>query len=182
MSEKRGPWTILEKKVVYKDPYLEVRNDKIINPSGTVGTFSVVNAKHGISVLPIDDKGYVYLTKEFKYAIGKYSISTASGGIEDREPPLKTAKRELMEELGIKAKKWKYLGKVNPFTTFIFSESHLYLAQDLDFGQPRNDDGEIIKPVKVKFDKAVEMVLKNKINHTPSIVLILKAREHLKSK
>ncbi len=182
MPEKRGPWTILEKKVVYKDPYIEVRKDQVISPSGEKGTFSTVTAKHGVSVLPIDKKGYVYLTKEFKYAIGKYSISTPSGGIDDNESPLKTAKRELMEELGIKAKKWKYFGKVNPFTTFIFSESHLFLAQNLEFGQPKNDDGEVIDTVKIKFEKAVEMVLKNKIDHTPSAVLILKAKEYLKSK
>ncbi len=180
MPEKRGPWTILKKKVVYKDPYLEVRKDKIINPSGTTGTFSVINAKHGVSVLPIDDRGFVYLVNEFKYALGDYSISAASGGIEGKERPLRTAKRELMEELGIKAKKWKHLGCVHPFTTFIFSESHLFIAQDLSFFKPQNDDGEIIEPVKIKFDKAVDMVMKNKITHTPTIALILKAKELLK--
>ncbi|HLD57381.1 MAG TPA: NUDIX hydrolase [archaeon] len=182
MPEKRGPWTVLKKNVIYRDPWIEVRKDDVIRPEGSKGTYSMVTAKHGVSVLPIDDKGNVYLVREFKYALGKYSISTSSGGIEGSEPPLKAAKRELAEELGIKAKRWKYLGKINPFTTFVFSEAHLFLAQGLELGQPKNDDGEIIEMVKVKFEKAVEMVLNNKIDHSPSAILILKAKEYLKDK
>ncbi len=179
MIEKKGPWKIKKKTVVYKDDWLKLTVDDVIRPNGEDGTYSVVAAKHGIGVLPLDDQGYVYLVKEFKYAINKDSVGVPCGGIEGMEPPLETAKRELKEELGITAKKWKYFGMIYPFTSFIFSEAHLFLAQDLEFGKPKADDVEILEPVKIKFEKAVEMVLNNKIDHMPSALLILRVKEYL---
>ena len=63
--KEHGPWKIKESVIKYKNPWIEVREDKVIRPDGKSGIFGVVNMKHGISVLPMDDEGFVYLTEEF---------------------------------------------------------------------------------------------------------------------
>ncbi len=179
MNKKRGPWTIKSSIRKYKNPWIEVSEDEVIKPDGEPGVFGTVKMKAGVSVLPMDKDGFVYLTQEFHYALGRESIEAVSGGIDGSEKPLETAKRELLEEIGIEAKEWIDLGLVNPFTTVVNSPAYLFLARDLQLTK-RNPETEVIKLLKVKFDDAVNMVVDSKITHGPSCVLILKAKGYLK--
>jgi len=180
--KNNGPYKIKSSEIKYKNPWIEVREDKVIHPKGKDGIFGVVKMLSGVSILAIDDKDYVYLTNGFHYAIEDSSIEVVSGAIDKNEKPIEAAKRELMEELGIEAKNWTDLGLVNPFTTTIHSCAHLFLARNLKFGKSNQTDMENIELVKVKFEKAVEMVMKSQITHGPSCVLILKAKEFLDNK
>ena len=182
MNMKRGPWTIKKRTQKYKDKYLELNVDEVIRPDGKPGIFSSVTIRSGAAILPIDDKGYVYLLKEFHYSINKYNVEVVSGGIEDGNTPLQTAKIELLEEAGIKAKKWIKLGVLHPLTSQLYCQIHLFLARDLLFGKQNLEGTENIKVKKVKFEKAVNMVMNNKIFDACSSVLILKAQNYLKYK
>ena len=53
--------------MVYKNPWIEVREDNVLRSAGKKGVFGVVTMVPGNSILPLDQKGYVYLTKEYKY-------------------------------------------------------------------------------------------------------------------
>ena len=70
--------------------------------------------KSGVSVLPIDNKGNVYLTKEYHYAVERETIEAISGGIDKGENKENAAKRELNEEAGITANEWIDLGVLDP--------------------------------------------------------------------
>ena len=60
--EKNGPWTIKNSEIKYKNPWLEVREDQVIQPDGTDGIFGVITfARNGAHILPVDSEGYVYL-------------------------------------------------------------------------------------------------------------------------
>ncbi|MBI2607286.1 MAG: NUDIX hydrolase [Candidatus Doudnabacteria bacterium] len=180
MIRKNGPWTVNETALKYKNLWIEVKEDQVTRPDGKPGIFGVVSMKPGISVLPLDDNDHAYLTDEFHYAVEQDSIEVVSGAIDENEKPLDTAKRELEEELGIKAEEWIGLGIVNPFTTVIKSPAYLFLARKLNFIKTNQEGTENIKLVKVKFGDAVRMVMESKITHGPSCVLILKAKEFLK--
>ncbi|MFZ2188924.1 MAG: NUDIX hydrolase [Candidatus Moraniibacteriota bacterium] len=181
MSEKRnGQFIITDSAQKYKNPWIEVIEDQVIRPDGKPGIFGVVRMIGGVSVLPLDEDGYVYMTEEFHYAIGMEDIETASGGKDGDEKPVDAAKRELKEELGIEAREWVDLGLVNPFTTVIVSPQRIFLAKKLSFGKDDQEVTENIKLVKVKLEEAVKMVMDSVITHGPSCVLILKANEYLK--
>ncbi|MCK4553978.1 NUDIX hydrolase [Candidatus Parcubacteria bacterium] len=175
-----GPWKIKESHKKYKNSWINVREDKVIRPDGKDGIFGVVEMVEGVSVLPFDDSGYVYLTDEFHYAVKRDSIEVVSGGIDKKETPLNAAKRELREEIGILAEEWIDLGTVDPFTTVIKSPSIIYLARKLQFVEANPEGTEQIKIIKVKFDEAFKMVMESKITHGPSCILILKVSEYLK--
>jgi len=175
-----GPWKIKNSIEKYKNPWIRVREDQVVRPDGKDGIFGVVEMVPGISVLPIDDKGYVYLTKEFHYGIERVSVEAASGAIEEGESDLAAAKRELKEELGIVADVWINLGKVDPFTTIINSSASLYLAKGLSFTETAPEGTEKIEKLKVRFTDALKMVMLSEITHGPTCVLILKTVEYLK--
>lgn len=182
MKEKRnGQFVITDSIQKYKNKWIEVTEDQVIRPDGKPGIFGIVNMLGGVSVLPLDDEGYVYMTEEFHYAIGAEDVEVASGGIDGNESSIEAAKRELKEELGIEADEWIDLGLVNPFTAIIKSPQQIFLARNLKFGKDNQEVTENIKLVKVKLEDAVKMVIDSVITHGPSCVLILKANEYLRS-
>lgn len=121
MNIKKGPWIITNTKEVYRNPWISVREDSVIRPDGKDGIFGVVEMKPGVSVLPLDDDGNVYLTQEFHYAVERETIEAISGGIDDNEDIQDAAKRELKEETGIIAREWTDLGVIDPFTSVVVS-------------------------------------------------------------
>ncbi len=116
---KNGPWTIKASEEKYKNPWIRVQEDKVIRPDGKDGIFGIVEMVSGISVLPLDEEGFVYLTDEFHYGLQQNSIEVVSGAIDNDEKPIEAAKRELKEELGIEAENWVDFGLINPFTTVV---------------------------------------------------------------
>ncbi len=170
-----GPWQIVARNEIYRDPWVELDRDEVIRPDGQPGTHAVVRLKPGVSVLPIDDSGTVYLTEEFHYAVGRTTVEAVSGGIDEGEDPPAAARRELEEELGITAAQWLDLGLCDPFTSVVTSPTRLFLARGLTFGAASLEGTERIRCQAVSLAEAVAMVLDSRITHGPSCVLILKA-------
>jgi len=169
-----GPWKILARQSVYRDAWIELDRDEVIRPDGQPGTHCILRLKSGVSVLPMDDQGMVYLTEEFHYGVGRVTVEVVSGGIESEESAESTAQRELQEELGITAKEWIDLGVCDPLTSVVVSPTRLFLARGLDFGPTSLEGTEEIRCHPVPLAKAAQMVLDSEITHGPSCVLILK--------
>ncbi len=180
MKKKKGPWMVTGTKVIYQNPWLKLREDKVIRPDGKRGIFGVISIIPGVSVLPMDNKSNVYLTKEYHYGVARVTIEAISGGINRGESKIETAKRELKEESGLVAKKWIYLGVINPLTTVLFSPNYLYLAQELVQSKAKPESTEKIKIIKIPLKRAVNWVMKSKITHSGTAVLILKVKNYVK--
>lgn len=174
-----GPWKIRGTQTVYRDPWIDLRRDDVIRPDGLEGTHCVLSMKAGVSVLPVDSDGFVYLTDEFHYGVGRDSLEVVSGGIEPEEDPELAALRELREELGIEARTIEFLTEVDPFTTIVVSPTRLYLATDLSFHQARPDGTEQIRCVRMLLLDAVAAVLSGQITHAPSCLAILLSERRL---
>jgi ADP-ribose pyrophosphatase len=129
----------------------------------------------------MDEEKNVFLTQEFHYAVGRVTIEGVSGGIEEGESALSTAERELKEELGIIAQRFKSLGVVDPFTAAILSPTELFLAEELSFGAPEHEGTEIIELVKVPLTTALQWVDDGTITHAPSCVALLKIARYQQS-
>lgn len=177
--KQNGPWQIISTKPVYENPWIKVREDNVIRSDGKPGIFGVITMISGVSVLPITDDNYVYMTEEYRYGIKRNSIETASGGIESGATPLETAKKELEEETGLSAKEWIDCGYVDPFTSVVYSPQYLFIAKGLKQGKSHVEGTEVITMHKLHFDEVYQMVLDSEITHSPTCVLILRAKQML---
>src|SRR3989344_3585725 len=175
MVEENGPWKIKTSEIKYKNPYIEVAEDDVIGPDGNSYIYGKIKIVPGVSVLPIDENGFVYLIKEFKYAIGKYSTEVVCGGIKPDEDDISAARRELMEEVGISASEFISVGDVHAISNIVNSRNALFLAKNLAFGKPDREGTEVMETLKMPFKDAVKMVMDGTIQRAPSRVLILKA-------
>lgn len=181
MANKRGPWTIKESSLRFKNDFIKVNEDQVLQPDGQPGSYATVTLPAGVCVLPIADDDTVYLTKQFRYALGADSLEAASGALDEGEHPETAARRELREELGIEAGELLDLGQMQIDTSIIKAPVNLYLARRLTFVAPQREGSETIQTVRRQFDEAVEQVMAGEIAHGPSCVLILKAARRLRS-
>lgn len=180
MTKKHGPWTINGTTVRYEHELLKVREDDVTRPDGRPGIYAVVRITPGVSVLAVDDEGVAYLAREFRYAVGRETLETVGGSIDEGEEPEAAARRELQEELGIEAGALTPLGQADPMNSLIDSPAHLFLATELKFVEKQNEGSERIRTMKTPLDEAARMALAGEITHATSCVLILRAWEHLK--
>lgn len=171
---ERGPWKIVRSNDVYRDPWIAVQVDDVIRPDGNPGIHSIIHLKPGVCVVARDADGWVHLTEEFHYAVGRVTMEGVSGGIEPGEEPLTTARRELREELGIVAETWTDLGVVDPFTANVVSPTRLYLAEQIVFVETAHEGTELIRRVQAPLREAVEMVWNGTITHGPTCIALLK--------
>jgi ADP-ribose pyrophosphatase len=172
---EHGPWKIRVSRDVYRDACVSLRVDDVVRPDGQPGTFAVVGVKAGVCVIPVDDRGVVHLTEEFRYAVGRPSLEGVSGGIDEGEEPLAAARRELREELGIEATAWTPLGIVDPLTSMVLGPIQLYLAHGLTFGPPHHEGSAQVKSIQMPLSEAVRAVSDGRITHAPTCVAVLRA-------
>ena len=175
MAQKHGPWTIQETTQKYQNSFINVHEDQVLQPDGQPGMYATVKMIPGVAILPIDSDRIVYLTRQFRYALGKESIEVVCGAIEEDEPPFEAAQREVQEELGIKAEEWIDLGVFDLDTSIVHCPVYLFLTKHLSFTQTNQEGTETIERLRMPLEAAVQMVMDSKITHAPSCVLILKA-------
>ena len=173
MERQHGPWKILDSREVYHDSFVHVQLDRVIRPDTKAGNHVLIHMKPGVCVLPMGLNRIVYLTREFHYAIGRYSVEAVSGGIEPAESGSETARRELSEELGLEASHWQLIATVDPFTTIIRSPTQLYLAEGLTEVGTAPEGTEQIEKIAMPLAKAVKLIHDGTITHAPTCVLLL---------
>ncbi|MBX9850958.1 MAG: NUDIX hydrolase [Cytophagaceae bacterium] len=180
MSEEINPWKTLSTKNIYDNPWINVREDKVINPGGGNGIYGVVSFKNkAIGIVPVDNEGYTYLVGQYRYTLNEYSWEIPEGGGPIGIEPLESAKRELKEETGYTAKKWTNLGRVHTSNSVTDEEGFIFLAQELSEGESEPEETEDLRLKKVHLKEAVEMVMREEITDAIAIVGILKAARYL---
>lgn len=174
-NDEKNPWKTLASQKVYENPWISVREDQVIHHSGNEGIYGVVHFKNrAIAIVPIDEELNIWLVGQYRYALEEYAWEVPMGGGPKNESLLDSAKRELLEETGIKAKKWDILMKLHPSNSVTDEEGYVFLAQELSFHNPNPDETEELKVEKLPFKVALEMVLNNEITDAISVAAILR--------
>ena len=172
-----NPWQKVSSKIVYENPWMRVREDEVTRPDGSDGVYGVLESRDSVVIVAMNNEGEVCLIRSFSYPVSSWSWGLPGGGGDD-EAPEEAAKRELAEETGLIAKKWKLLGKTRVCSGFMTEKMFVYLAQDLSFGvRPHADDKELIEQGKfVSFDEIDTMIARNEIDDTQTITGLYLAR------
>ncbi len=181
MGQQRGPWTVLDSTELYTNPWITVREDRVLQPDGEEGTFGVVEMIPGVSVLPVADDGTVYLVRVYRYTLDRDCIETVAGGIDAGETAAAAARRELKEEAGIEAEELIALGVAEQLTEVVVSPDHLFLARGLSFVETQREENERLVAVAVPLEQAVAWAVDGTISHAASATLIFKASHVLQA-
>ena len=173
MTDTTNPWRTLSTKPIYDNAWINVREDKVIQPDGSDGIYGVVTFKNkAIGVLPIDDEGFTYLVGQFRYPLGEYSWEIPEGGGPHHEEPLEAARRELVEETGLVAGRWEYLARAHLSNSVSDEEALLYVATELTQQEAHPDGTEKLSVRRLPFQEALDMVARGEITDSMSVIAI----------
>ncbi len=176
MKEK-NPWRRIDTRLIYENPWIRLREDKVVRPDGSPGIYGVVEIGRSAGIVALNDMSEIVLVGQWRYTHEKYSWEIPTGGVsEDNESPLNGAKRELREETGLIAKQWLSLGTIDNSNGVTDDVAHLFYATNLTMVQQELDDTEDIVLRWVKFAEAIEMVMQGEITESSSVAAILKVK------
>jgi ADP-ribose diphosphatase len=174
---EQDPWKITAEKIVYDNPWIKLTEYQVINPSGNPGIYGKVHYKNiAIGVLPLDDYMNTYLVGQYRFVLGQYSWEMPEGGGPEGTDPLDSAKRELLEETGLKAQQWTELQRLHLSNSVSDELSILYLARDLQQFEAEPEDTEQLLVNKVPFDEVYRMVCDGEITDAMTVAAVLKVR------
>jgi ADP-ribose pyrophosphatase len=151
--------------------------DTVELPNGMPATRELCLHIGAVCVIPVLPDGRVIMERQYRYAHGRVFFEIPAGKLNFKdEDPLEAAKRELREETGAIAKSFTYLGAFVPSPAILSERIHMYIAEDLTFGERELDEDEFLDVVKVPFDKVVDMILDGKIPDGKTQTAVLKAK------
>ena len=110
-EQEKNPLTILDREIKYDNTWITLTHMNVLNPSGGKGIYGKVHFKNtAIGIVPVDSEMNTYLVGQYRFPTEQYSWEIPEGGCHIHENPLLGAKRELLEETGLKADRWQVLG------------------------------------------------------------------------
>jgi 8-oxo-dGTP pyrophosphatase MutT (NUDIX family) len=181
-TDQENPWKTLSSEPIYENPWISVREDKVINPAGGDGIYGVVHFRnYAIGVIPLDADGYTWLVGQYRYPLEAYSWEIPMGGAAFDGTPLEGGKRELKEETGITAARWTELMKLHTSNSVTDEVGYVFVATELTQGTSTPEDTEQLKVRHLPFSEALDMVLANTITDGISVAAILRLHAALNS-
>ena len=170
-----NPWQTVSTREIYDNPWITLREDKVINPSGGDGIYGVVHFKNlAIGIVPVDDDQHTWLVGQYRYSLEEYSWEIPMGGSLHADGPLDGAKRELKEETGLIASNWRTLMKVHPSNSVSDEVGYVYLATGLTQGPMEHEETEDLLIKRLPLQKAINMAMNNEITDCISIAALLR--------
>ncbi|MGB4723509.1 MAG: NUDIX hydrolase [Defluviitoga tunisiensis] len=160
----------VSKELIFKGKILNLEKYTVRLPNGNISTREVVDNPGAVAVLPIDEEGYIYFVKQYRFPIREVLIEIPAGKFDSpNEDPLECGKRELEEETGLMAKEWIYLGYIYTTPGFSNEKIHLYAAKELHNVGSKPDDDEFVEVVKIYSDDVEQMIKTGGITDSKSI-------------
>ena len=179
---------VLTSKVVYEGKLFRVVQDKLIEPGGHRNERDVVRHNGSAVILAIDSSKskknpWVVMERQYRHAAGRFLWELPAGKVEPGEDLLTGAQRELAEETGYQARKWKCLAEYWASPGFLGESMTLFLAEGLSVGEASPEEDERIELRLVKLSEVLKMIGKGAIQDGKTLVgILLYARLKLKGR
>ena len=158
---------------VHRGRVFELYVDNVTLENGITVDMDVIRHPGAAAIVPLTAQSDVLLIRQFRYAVGTDIWEIPAGTLNPGESPLDCARRELEEEVGIRAAEWSRLGVINPLPAYADEVIHLYVARKHTPGRQRLDADEQLEVREVPFDEALSMITTNAIRDAKTIAALL---------
>lgn len=160
----------LKRKKTYRGYCFELVRDTVIWPNRRKLERDLI-LHGGISViLPEIDPGHLILIRQYRYGADQNLWELPAGTIHPKETPLRCAQREILEETGFQARRWKPLGTFWTSPGYNTEKVFAYRASGLRPSRQALEDDEILTPHVFPVSTVRRMLLGGRIRDSKSII------------
>lgn len=165
----------LSQKKEYEGILVNVHQDKVQLPDGTVANREVVEHRGGVAIFAMDEQQRVALVRQYRYPMGEITLELPAGKLEKGEDARDSALRELAEETGLRPETLVFMGCSYSSPGILSERIYLYFAKDLVQGEAKPDEGEFVETVWVPYHDLLDLVRQGEIKDGKTMAGILKA-------
>ena len=172
----KAPLKVLSSQVVFRGSVFEVTRDRVREPNGITATRDVIRHSGSVVILAVDnsaDEPRILLERQYRYAAQDYMLELPAGRIDQGESALAAGKRELLEETGYTARRWKKALFFYPSPGFLEETMTVYLARGLTPGEAQPEADEKIEHHLVPLSTITKLILSGRIQDVKTIASVL---------
>jgi len=169
------PWRTLSTRLVYRNPWIGVEEDRVELPNGRTTIYGVVRCSPCVGVLPFADAETVVLIRQYRYVARGVFWEMPTGGVRAGESLEAAAQRELAEEVGYVARRLTPLVSYHTSKMVVDETAHLFCGEELSPAPTPPDDTEFIAVEAVPFRAALRMVETGEIKDSMTVIAVLHA-------
>jgi ADP-ribose pyrophosphatase len=178
---------ILSSEVIFEGPLFRVLRDRLIEPGGHENVRDVIRHNGSVVILAIDKSKnkrnpWIVMERQYRHAAQRFLWELPAGKLEEGEDALAGAQRELEEETGYRARKWKPLVEYYASPGFLGESMKVFLAEDLVAGNSHPEDDEKIELRLVKLSEVVKLIEKGAILDGKTLTSVLLYARKLEAK
>ncbi|MGO9438143.1 MAG: NUDIX hydrolase [Terracidiphilus sp.] len=169
---------LLSSEVVFECPLFRVRHDKLIEPGGKPSERDVIRHNGSVVILALDNSKskkdpWIVIERQYRHAANQFLWELPAGKLDAGEEALDGAKRELEEETGYKAKKWRPLVEYYASPGFLGESMKVFVAEGLIPGDAHPEEDEDIELRLVKLSQVLKMIEKGAILDGKTLTSVL---------
>ena len=168
---------VISSKLSYEGPLFRVYTDEIVE-NGREVSRDVVRHNGSVVILAIDDSKnkrdpLIVMERQYRHAAKEVLLEVPAGKMEEGEDALAAAKRELLEETGFKAKRWRKMIRYFASPGFLGEFMQVFLAEGLTLGDAQPEYDEQIEIEMMPLSKLVEMIDEGKIHDGKTLISVM---------
>ena len=170
--------TLLSSERRYQGRVISLDIDTVGFPDGSQGPLEMIRHPGASAVVPfVDAPGSpdprVLLIRQFRHAAAGYIWEIPAGRMDPGETPDDCARRELVEETGMRAERLERLTTIFTTPGFTDEKIHLYLADGLVEGAHHREADEFLELRPTRWSDVLAMMERGEIADGKTLVALL---------
>ena len=154
----------------YRSPIFWVTEDRAKDPGGFEIRRAIVRHAGSAVMMAVDTRRHILLVRQYRLPVGADLWELPAGRLDPGEKPLEAARRELQEETGYRARRWKKLISFYPSPGYVAEKMTIFLATELTAGEATPMEDERIQSRWFPARLVEKMILSNKIRDAKTMI------------
>jgi 8-oxo-dGTP pyrophosphatase MutT (NUDIX family) len=176
-SSKSPEVEVISSKLSYEGPLFRVYTDEILEKGRKVMR-DVVRHNGSVVVLAIDDAKskrdpLIVMERQYRHAAREYLLEVPAGKLEEGEDALAGAKRELLEETGFRAARWRKMVRYFASPGFLGEWMQVFIAEGLTVGEAEPEYDEQLEIEMMPLSKLLAMIEAGKLHDGKTLISVM---------